>query len=131
MRTPQAQYRLVAGLLTGAVATVLIRGLSRGLSRVQVEGDSMLPTLVPGDRLVVVRRRRPRPGDLVTVPDPRRPRRVMVKRVTEVTPEGVVVRGDNPHASTDSRLFGPVPAPSIRGRVVYRYFPEHRRGRPR
>jgi nickel-type superoxide dismutase maturation protease len=129
MRTSQPHYRLVAALLTGAVATVL----ARRISRVEVEGDSMLPTLLPGDRLVVVRRRRtrPRPGDLVAVPDPRLSLRVMVKRVAEVTPEGVVVRGDNPHASTDSRLFGPVPAPSIRGRVVYRYFPEPRRGRLR
>jgi nickel-type superoxide dismutase maturation protease len=103
--------------------------LARRITRVAVEGDSMLPTLLPGDRLVVVRRRRSRPGDLVTVPDPRDPGRVMVKRVAQVTSEGVVVRGDNPHASTDSRQFGPVPAPSIRGRVVYRYFPEHRRGR--
>ncbi|MEA2825633.1 MAG: hypothetical protein QOG43_72 [Actinomycetota bacterium] len=125
MRTPTSVYRLVAGLLTGAVVTFL----ARRITRVAVEGDSMLPTLLPGDRLVVVRRRRSRPGDLVTVPDPRDPGRVMVKRVAQVTSEGVVVRGDNPHASTDSRQFGPVPAPSIRGRVVYRYFPEHRRGR--
>ena len=104
--------------------------LARRVERVAVEGDSMLPTLLPGDRLVVVRRRQARPGDLVTVPDPRHPTRVMVKRVARVGPAGVVVRGDNPHASTDSRRFGPVPTASVRGRVVYRYFPEHRRGRP-
>jgi nickel-type superoxide dismutase maturation protease len=126
IRTPPAHYRLVAALLTAAVVTVVIRRMGR----VEVEGDSMLPTLVPGDRLVVVRRRRARPGDLVTLPDPRQPGRVMVKRVAQVTAGGVVVRGDNPHASTDSRSFGPVPAASIRGRVVYRYSPEHRRGRP-
>ena len=127
IRTPTAQYRLVATLLTGAVVTVLA---ARRISRVEVEGDSMLPTLCPGDRLVVVRRRRTRPGDLVTVADPRRPSRVMVKRVAEVRSGQVVVRGDNTDGSTDSRTFGPVPAASVRGRVVYRYFPEHRRGRP-
>jgi nickel-type superoxide dismutase maturation protease len=123
-----AHYRLVAALLTGAVVTVILRRVGR----VEVDGDSMLPTLLPGDRLFVVHGLRPRPGDLVTLPDPRSPARVVVKRVTAVAgDETVEVRGDNPQASTDSRTFGPVPARSVRGRVVYRYFPEPRRGRPR
>jgi len=54
----------------------------------------------------------------------------VVKRVADVSGGTVVVRGDNPDASTDSRTFGPVPAASIGGRVVYRYFPERRRGKP-
>ncbi len=129
--SPSAHYRLVAALLTGAVGAFL----ARRIGRVEVDGDSMLPTLLPGDRLFVVRGRRARPGDLVTVADPRSPRRVVVKRVTEVGGRSrgdatAVLRGDNPGASTDSRTFGPVPLRSIRGRVVYRYFPEHRRGRP-
>ena len=97
--------------------------LLRRVARVEVDGDSMLPTLLPGDRLFVVHGLRPRPGDLVTLPDPRSPARVVVKRVTSVAGEGadgartLEVRGDNPDASTDSRTFGPVPARSIRGRV--------------
>jgi nickel-type superoxide dismutase maturation protease len=128
--SPSAHYRLVAGLLTAAA----IARLLRRVGRVEVEGDSMRPTLEPGDRLVVLRGRRARPGDLVTVPDPRAPLRVVVKRVATGGEPGtggmVVVRGDNPDASTDSRTFGPVAARSIQGRVVYRYFPERRRGRP-
>jgi type IV secretory pathway protease TraF len=49
--------------------------------------------------------------------------------VTAVGGEGVTVVGDNPAASTDSRTFGPVPPKLVRGRVVYRYWPEGRRGR--
>ncbi len=98
------------------------------LSRVEVEGDSMLPTLLPGDRLVMLRRRRPRVGDIVAVTDPRTPARTLVKRVAAVGAEGVTVLGDNPAASTDSRLLGPVPAAAIRGRAVYRYLPDGRRG---
>jgi nickel-type superoxide dismutase maturation protease len=135
---PSAHYRLPTGALTAALLAlglavgVAVLARSRRLSTVEVAGDSMRPTLVAGDRLVVVGigRRPLRPGDLVTVPDPRRPERVMVKRVAAVMGGSVVVEGDNPAASTDSRTFGPVPASSVGGRVVYRYAPEGRRGRP-
>lgn len=98
------------------------------LARLQVTGESMVPTLLPGDRVLVVRWLPPRIGDLVAVDDPRDSRRVLVKRVAAVEPAGVLVRGDNEPASTDSRHFGPVGPAGCRGRVVYRYHPEHRRG---
>lgn len=95
----------------------------------------MVPTLLPGDRVLVYRGIGPlratiRPGDLVEVVDPRRPDRTMIKRVAGFTAGGVVVLGDNTAASTDSRHFGPVDPAAVRGRVAYRYFPETRRGRP-
>ena len=86
----------------------------------------MRPTLLPGDRVVAVRCRRPQPGDLVVLPDPRLPARTLVKRVDAVGPGGVTVVGDAPDASTDSRTFGPVPA--VWGRAVYRYAPRERAG---
>jgi nickel-type superoxide dismutase maturation protease len=104
------------------------------LLRVEVHGDSMRPALEPGDRLLVVRPgflRGLRSGDLVAVADPRQPERTMVKRVAMVGHADVTVRGDNPAASTDSRTFGPVPRELILGRAVYRYGPEHRRGKLR
>ena len=120
-----------AGVLLGAVVCVLLLGIIvfRRVRRVEVGGDSMRPTLEPGDRLLVLRRAKARPGDLVTVPDPRDGSRTVVKRVASVSADGVVVVGDNPSQSTDSRVFGAVPAASVRGRVVYRYHPDHRRGR--
>jgi hypothetical protein len=53
--------------------------------------------------------------------------------VTGVDPRTglVTVVGDNPDASTDSRVFGPVPRGAVVGRVVYRYGPEGRTGRVR
>jgi nickel-type superoxide dismutase maturation protease len=147
--TSPAHYRLPTGALTVARRTAAALGTAvlgtaaalgpglvgrrRLVTTVEVAGDSMRPTLHPGDRLVVVRvpGRWVRPGDLVTLPDPRQPDRVVVKRVAAVAGGAVEVRGDDPSASTDSRTFGPVPASSLRGRVVYRYAPEARRGRPR
>ena len=102
------------------------------LGRVEVVGDSMLPALAPGDRLLVVRgggAARVAVGDVVAVADPRTPARTLVKRVAARGPEGVTVLGDNPAVSTDSRALGPVASAAIRGRAVYRYFPESRRGR--
>ena len=96
----------------------------------------MVPTLLPGDRVLVWRglgplRPRIRVGDLVTVVDPRDPDRMMVKRVAALAGADVFVRGDNEAASTDSRQFGPLTAASVRGRAFYRYLPEERRGRLR
>jgi nickel-type superoxide dismutase maturation protease len=103
------------------------------LLAVEVMGDSMAPTLLAGDRLVVRRvgRRHPlRPGDLVTLSSPPAPDRppVLVKRVAGCDPSGVEVRGDNPAASTDSRDFGRVPRRAVRAKVVYRYGPAGRTG---
>lgn len=121
MRRSTRHYLVAAGLVTVA--------LWRAVRRVEVVGDSMLPTLRPGDRLLVLRPAPPRPGDVVALLDPRLAARTMVKRVAARGPEGVTVLGDNPAASTDSRQLGPVARSAIRGRAFYRYFPTGRRGR--
>ncbi len=89
----------------------------------------MSPTLEPGDRLMIWVTPAVRPGDLVAVLDPRGGGRRLVKRVADATGDLVVLRGDNPRVSTDSRTFGPVPRSSIQGRVLYRYSPHDRAGR--
>ena len=97
--------------------------------RLEVVGDSMLPTLRPGDRLLARPRRRIHPGELVAVPDPRRPDRLLVKRVEGIIGEEVYLAGDNPAASTDSRTFGTVARSSVAGQVRWRYWPPDRAGR--
>ena len=79
----------------------MIRRLIRSWgARVAVEGGSMRPTLEPGDWLLAdpdaYATRPPAVGDLVLVPDPREPARVLVKRVAEVHDDGreLFVTGD-------------------------------------
>src|SRR5947209_2298944 len=80
-------------LLGGVVIGVVWRW--RPIRRVEVRGDSMRPTLEPGDRLLVVRGGPARVGDVVAVGDPRTPARTMLKRVAARGPAGVTVLGDN------------------------------------
>ena len=124
------RYRPMAGAI-GAFVGLGVLGVGVVVlrpRRVTVQGMSMEPTLAPGDRLLVVRASRPRPGDLIVVRPPGDSRRVLVKRVSAVLGDEVVVRGDNPVASTDSRDFGPVPREAVVGRVVRRYAPAWRAG---
>jgi len=85
----------------------------------------MLPTLQPGDRILLRRRRRSghlAPGTLVAFVDPRPGEsRLVVKRVVAVEGDAVRVLGDNPAASTDSRTYGSLPKVDITWVVVRRY----------
>lgn len=104
--------------------------------RVAVSGGSMAPTLLPGDWLLAdpdaFRRRPPAAGELVLVPDPRMPERLLVKRVAAAAADGTLeLAGDAPEASTDSRTFGSVEAASVAGRPWFRYWPPRRVGRVR
>ena len=120
------------GFFPLAVAVILIWGRWRPF-RVEVEGDSMSPTLVGGEWLLAVRARRIRVGMVVVVDHPERPGYEMVKRVAAIPGERVAgrvlgpnefwVTGDNEGGSTDSRSFGPIVSDAIRGRVVIRYWP--------
>jgi nickel-type superoxide dismutase maturation protease len=126
---PLRPYRRSSLVAAGALAlAAAAAALVRPLGRVAVEGGSMRPALEPGDRLLVVRRRAYRPGTVVAVADPR-DGRLLVKRVASVTADGrLVVVGDDPSASTDSRTFGPVPRSAVRGQAVHRYAPPGRTG---
>ena len=127
---PYPRGKTARGGLLAVAALVAAAAVAH--ERLAVQGASMIPTLRPGDRLVVRRwPRRLAPGALVVVTDPRDPLRLMVKRVAAVHGDAVTLLGDNPAASTDSRTWGPVPARAVRGRVVYRYAPAERTGRLR
>jgi nickel-type superoxide dismutase maturation protease len=98
--------------------------------RFRVVDTSMAPALRPGDRLLVSRWLSARSGDLIVFRDPEAPSTFLLKRIADITAAGdLLVRGDNPNVSHDSRHFGPVPRRLLIGRAFYRYLPRGRRGR--
>ena len=119
------RWRAFAGLLVGLLAAELVR---RRLDVVEVRGRSMAPALLPGDRLVVARLAPRRAGDVAMAPDPRDPRRELVKRVSMLDATSVTLRGDNAAESTDARTFGTLPRSAVRWRVIARYWPLDRIG---
>lgn len=135
---------MIAVIAVGIAALVLITVavLRTRLVRVTVHGDSMEPTLHAGQR-VLIRRTRPTTlnrGDLVVFRRPRDPARTwMIKRVIAtpgdpvpraevptlwghreplVPADRIVVLGDNPTVSYDSRQFGYVHADTMLGVVI-------------
>ncbi len=108
--------------------SVVLFGVSRMYMRYEVVGDSMLPNLAPGDRVLVRKGKRFRAGDVVVVKDPRDTSRLLTKRVESLSDIEAFVLGDNSNSSTDSMHFGPVPLDLIVGTVKMRYYPLDRSG---
>jgi nickel-type superoxide dismutase maturation protease len=122
--------RVAACLSLFGVVLLVTALVFRPVRRFRVVDTSMQPTLQPGDRLIVRRWVRLRPRDLVVFVDHEARRTHLVKRVEALTLTGdVIVTGDNPNVSRDSRHFGAVPRGLVVGRAVYRYLPGARRGR--
>jgi nickel-type superoxide dismutase maturation protease len=86
--------------------------------RLQVEGNSMLPTLKPKQQVVTFNWfYHPKEGDLVVV----KKQKLLVKRIKDVKRKKVFIVGDNPKESTDSRQFGWIDTDQILGKVIYIY----------
>lgn len=121
--------------VAGLAALAALAAVRARLRLIEVSGESMMPTLTDGQRLLVRVGRRPRTGDVVVfamVPQaaPGDPD-WMIKRVLalpgdpvpaalraavggdeHVPPGSMLVLGDNPR-SADSRRFGYVPLASV------------------
>lgn len=94
--------------------------------RVVVRGPSMVPTLYPGDQLLVRRTTVVRAGDLVVGRFAAAPERLVVKRAVRSVDGGWWLVGDNGAGSDDSRRYGPA---EVIARVVWRYWPLVRKAR--
>ncbi len=87
----------------------------------QIEGDSMIPILRSGDRVLVDPRSTQEPGDVVVARHPYKSSIRIVKRLISIEPDGrVYLAGDNPNESTDSRTFGSVSQSDLLGKVIAR-----------
>ena len=102
----------------------LLLWILRRRTRLRVTGDSMRPTLAPGDVVLVDPRafrhgRIPAWDDIVVARHPQQPDLEIIKRVAIVEADGqCLLLSDNPAAGTDSRQFGTVPVSALRGRVM-------------
>ena len=129
-RNPRRLLRLISAVpgLYSLLAFLLAR-------RVRIEGRSMAPAFLEGERALfdrlAYRRDRPRTGDIALVQHPERPGLRLVKRIAAVPGQSAGgrllargeywVEGDNAAESTDSRDFGPVRRRHLlaRGWLVY------------
>ena len=100
------------------------------LAHVVVRGRSMEPTLLDGDRLVVVPGGRPRAGRVAVVRLPGG-RPLSVKRLAFEADGGWWVERDNPAEGVDSWQVGAVPPSDVLAIAWLRYWPPRRAGRVR
>jgi phage repressor protein C with HTH and peptisase S24 domain len=100
----------------------------------RVVGDSMLPTLRPGDRLLLSYRRGPRVGDVVVARLPGgvvATKRAAERRTTELGEPGWWLVSDNPDRGSDSRHYGVIAEVDVLAVVLRRIWPlGHRRAVP-
>lgn len=99
----------------------LLAWVLRRRSRIRVAGDSMSPGLQAGDTVLVCPTDRASVGSVVVSRHPFKTNVFLIKRVDAITDEGMVLLGDNPTASTDSRSLGTVPWVHLVGVVTARF----------
>ena len=118
--------------LRGAITTVAkgILALISGRSVVFViSGQSMEPTLLEGDWVLIRRTTRVFPGEIVVAERSNSNKLDIVKRmafslpIKSSNPDHLFLKGDNESASTDSRDFGPINATDVLGVVWLCYWP--------
>jgi nickel-type superoxide dismutase maturation protease len=104
----------------------LILWLLRRRMRLRVTGFSMLPTLQPGEEVLVnchaYVNTLPQLGDIVLTQHPQQTQVKIIKRIVAIAEcGGCLLQGDNPAESTDSRQWGAIAPGKILGKVVCRF----------
>jgi phage repressor protein C with HTH and peptisase S24 domain len=115
--------RASPGLFAFATALAALAALlTRRWGVVAVAGNSMRPTLRPGDACFVRYGAPIRSGDVVVARLPARP--LGIKRAALHDGDGWWLSSDDPMQGTDSATFGSVDDADVLGRVLLRYWPE-------
>ena len=85
----------------------------------RVEGTSMSPALNDGDAVLIKKQAIAAAGDIVLIRHPYKTSVKIIKRLDGFDENGsMILEGDNPAESTDSRTFGAVPIKCLIGRVT-------------
>lgn len=91
------------------------------LSRFRVVGHSMIPSLLPGDEILISSIpflfSSPKTSDVILIKDPTSEKRV-IKRVARVKNNTYFVLGDNKTDSKDSNSYGWIPKKRVIGKMV-------------
>jgi signal peptidase I len=160
--------RIVDLVQTLLLSVILFFGINALSARIRVESISMVPTLHPGDFVIVnklgYKLGKPAYGDIIVFRLPRDPSQRYIKRVIGLPGDEISIRGgsvfingeqliepyvsvttsrggnwnvpadfyfvmgDNRNNSSDSRVWGYVPAENIIGRAMIVYWPPQKWG---
>ncbi len=85
----------------------------------QVQEDSMLPALKPGDVVLVNKLSTPGVGDVIVLKNPEDQKMLLIKKIQKVDDRKYFVMGNDLKKSRDSRHFGLVEKKDIIGKVFY------------
>lgn len=93
--------------------------------RLEVLENSMLPTLKPGDIILIdenaYKTEKPKLGDVIVAHHPYRQNFLLVKRIANLESDDTYfLVGDNSSVSNDSRSFGSINLTAILGKVTSR-----------
>lgn len=88
---------------------------------VAVAGDSMAPTYISGDWLMIRWGGGYKTGQIVVVEREDRPGVFLIKRLVRIEDGKFWVEGDNKTSSTDSRQWGAISSGEILGKVLFRF----------
>ena len=121
--SPHPEVRLIHPPLPAAGLNDLLLFFCGRRRLMRVEGRSMWPTLSPGDRVLLRPLQSnadlPERGSIVVTRHPHRPDQRLIKRLVDVDEhESMLLLGDHPDQSTDSRQFGPIARGFLIGAVT-------------
>ncbi|MBI2574356.1 S26 family signal peptidase [Candidatus Woesearchaeota archaeon] len=88
------------------------------IARYEIKGGSMEPGLKEGDRVLLLRTKNMKKGDVVVFSAAGRD---CIKRVSSVARSSFFAEGDNKQESTDSRHYGAIHKKQVVGKVFWRY----------